>query len=123
MSRLTLSSDAQWLLLLLWRIAELWDGKQENCLRQSLFKELTGKSQISSNDLRKVDLSYDPFVRGEATKAEYLRAIDILIESRGEVFYSPLSWSLAVSMFPELQNRVFSAANTVTGFMIKGRSA
>ena len=74
---------------------------------KAFFKELTGKSQISSNDLRKVDSSYDPFVRGEATKVEYLRAIDILIESRGECFILPLSWSLAVSMFPELQNRVF----------------
>jgi hypothetical protein len=53
---------------------------------KAFFKELTGKSQISSNDLRKVDSSYDPFVRGEATKVEYLRAIDILIESRGECF-------------------------------------
>ncbi|WP_250392969.1 hypothetical protein [Escherichia coli] len=57
--------------------------------------------------MRKVDSTYDPFVRGEATKVEYLRAIDILIESRGECFILPLSWSLAVSMFPELQNRVF----------------
>ncbi|MFM4656543.1 plasmid SOS inhibition protein A [Klebsiella pneumoniae subsp. ozaenae] len=74
---------------------------------KAFFKELTGKSQINSNDLRKVDSTYDPFVRGEATKVEYLRAIDILIESRGECFILPLSWSLAVSMFPELQNRVF----------------
>lgn len=75
------------------------------------FKELTGKSQITSNDLRKVDASYDPFVRGEATKFEYLRAIDILIESRGERFILPLSRSLAVSMFPWLQNR-FTATRT-----------
>lgn len=59
---------------------------------KAFFKELTGKSQISSNDLRKVDSSYYPFVRGEATKVEYLRAIDILIESRGECFILPLSW-------------------------------
>ncbi|SYD75264.1 plasmid SOS inhibition protein A [Klebsiella pneumoniae] len=72
---------------------------------KAFFKELTGKSQITSNDLRKVDASYDPFVRGEATKFEYLRAIDILIESRGERFILPLSRSLAVSMFPGLQNR------------------
>ncbi|MEQ4762980.1 plasmid SOS inhibition protein A [Klebsiella aerogenes] len=72
---------------------------------KAFFKELTGKSQITSNDLRKVDASYDPFVRGEATKFEYLRAIDILIESRGECFILPLSRSLAVSMFPGLQNR------------------
>ncbi|MDR8290711.1 plasmid SOS inhibition protein A, partial [Acinetobacter baumannii] len=65
---------------------------------KAFFKELTGKAQITSNDLRKVDASYDPFVRGEATKFEYLRAIDILIESRGERFILPLSWSLAVSM-------------------------
>ncbi|WP_267284705.1 plasmid SOS inhibition protein A [Klebsiella pneumoniae] len=66
---------------------------------KAFFKELTGKSQISSNDLRKVDSSYYPFVRGEATKVEYLRAIDILIESRGECFIL-LFRSLAVSMFP-----------------------
>lgn len=49
---------------------------------KNFFKELTGKSQITSNELRKVDSSYDPLVRGQATKVDYLRAIDILIESR-----------------------------------------
>ncbi|HHF7564166.1 TPA: hypothetical protein ACPT08_004802 [Klebsiella pneumoniae] len=71
---------------------------------KAFFKELTGKAQITSNDLRKVDASYDPFVRGEATKFEYLRAIDILIESRGERFYSTpfmVSGSLNVSRVTE----------------------
>lgn len=90
---------------------------------KAFFKELTGKSQITSNDLRKVDASYDPFVRGEATKFEYLRAIDILIESRGERFILPLSRSLAVSMFRGYRTGIYSDANTVTGFMIKGWSA
>lgn len=92
-------------------------------LRQSLFKELTGKSQINSNDLRKVDSTYDPFVRGEATKVEYLRAIDILIESRGECFILPLSglWQFPCSR--SYKTGFFSDANTVTGFMIKGWNA
>lgn len=113
----------QWLLLLLWRIAELWDGKQENWPTSKPFKELTGKSQINSNDLRKVDSTYDPFVRGEATKVEYLRAIDILIESRGECFILPLSglWQFPCSR--SYKTGFFSDANTVTGFMIKGWNA
>lgn len=73
---------------------------------KAFFKELTGKSQITSNDLRKLDTSYDPSVLGESTKVDYLRVIDILIESRGESFILPLSWPLAASMFPSLQNRV-----------------
>ncbi|WP_318336611.1 hypothetical protein [Klebsiella pneumoniae] len=70
---------------------------------KAFFKELTGKSQITANDLRKVDASYDPFVRGEATKFEYLRAIDILIESRGERFILlfPVSGSFHVSSVTE----------------------
>lgn len=72
---------------------------------KAFFKALTGKHRISSNDVRHVDASYDPSARGESTKIDYLRAIDILIETRGESFILPLSWPLAVSMFPGLQNR------------------
>jgi hypothetical protein len=37
---------------------------------------------------------------------DYIRAIDLLIDTRGETFTLPLSWSVAVAMFPGLQNRV-----------------
>lgn len=73
---------------------------------KAFFRALTGKAQISSSDVRQVDASYDPSVRGVATKMDYIRAIDLLIDTRGETFTLPLSWSVAVAMFPGLQNRV-----------------
>lgn len=73
---------------------------------KAFFRALTGKAQITSSDVRQVDASYDPSVHGEATKMDYIRAIDLLIDTRGEAFTLPLSWSVAVAMFPGLQNRV-----------------
>ncbi|MBL2545182.1 plasmid SOS inhibition protein A, partial [Klebsiella pneumoniae] len=67
---------------------------------KAFFRALTGKAQITSSDVRQVDASYDPSVRGESTKMDYMRAIDLLIDTRGEVFTLPLSWSVAVAMFP-----------------------
>lgn len=73
---------------------------------KAFFRALTGKAQITSSDVRQVDASYDPSVRGESTKMDYMRAIDLLIDTRGEVVTLPLSWSVAVAMFPGIQNRV-----------------
>lgn len=78
----------------------------EQAYAKAFFRALTGKAQITSSDVRQVDASYDPSVRGESTKMDYIRAIDLLIQTRGEVFTLPLSWSVAVAMFPGIQNRV-----------------
>lgn len=84
------------------------EGKKlgEFAYAKAFFRALTGKTQITSSDVRQVDASYDSSVRGESTKMDYIRAIDLLIDSRGEAFTLPLSWSVAVAMFPGLQNRV-----------------
>ncbi|MCX2460036.1 plasmid SOS inhibition protein A [Citrobacter freundii complex sp. 2022EL-00972] len=67
---------------------------------KAFFRELSGKNVISALDIRLVDSAYDPSVRGGSTKTDYIKAIDIMIESRGEQWILPLSKSVIVSIFP-----------------------
>lgn len=67
---------------------------------KAFFRELTGQSVISSRDIRSVDATYDPSVRGGSPKTAYIKAIDVMIESRGEQWIIPLSKSVLVSIFP-----------------------
>ncbi|BBA64750.1 plasmid SOS inhibition protein A [Escherichia coli] len=67
---------------------------------KAFFRELSGKNVISALDIRLVDSAYDPSVRGGATKTDYIKAIDVMIESRGEQWILPLSKSVIVSIFP-----------------------
>ncbi|EIZ1086033.1 plasmid SOS inhibition protein A [Klebsiella oxytoca] len=67
---------------------------------KAFFRELSGKSIISSLDIRLVDSAYDPSVRGGSTKTDYIKAIDVMIESRGEQWILPLSKSVLMTIFP-----------------------
>lgn len=77
---------------------------------KAFFRALNGSRAISSLDVRGLDPSYDPSVRGGATKTDYIRAIDVMIESRGEIWVLPISKSVLTALFPaapgkEMQRR------------------
>ncbi|MEQ0217942.1 plasmid SOS inhibition protein A [Klebsiella sp. CN_Kp114] len=72
---------------------------------KAFFRELSGQSIISSRDIRLVDSAYDPSVRGGSTKTDYIKAIDIMIESRGEQWILPLSKSVLITIFPASSGR------------------
>lgn len=67
---------------------------------KAFFRELSGKGTITSRDIRLVDSAYDPNIRGGSTKIDYIKAIDIMIESRGEQWILPLSKSVLIAIFP-----------------------
>lgn len=72
---------------------------------KAFFREMTGQSVISSRDIRLVDSAYDPSVRGGSTKTDYIKAIDVMIESRGEQWILPLSKSVLITVFPASSGR------------------
>ncbi|HCH7936279.1 TPA: plasmid SOS inhibition protein A [Providencia rettgeri] len=71
---------------------------------KAFFREFTGKAGITSAHVRQVDPTYNPSYRGEATKTDYIRAIDTIIESRGKTWIIPLSKAVITAMFPAVQS-------------------
>ena len=72
---------------------------------KAFFKALIGTSTINAAQLRQVDASYNPRIRGGASKLEYLTALDILIRSRGELCPLPLCTTVRTRLFPTIAYR------------------
>lgn len=70
-----------------------------------MYRQLNGNSKITALDLFRIDVSYSPKDRLGVTKERYLEALDTLISSRGEKCHLPLSGSVLVQLFPEMQYR------------------
>ncbi|WP_238560242.1 plasmid SOS inhibition protein A [Serratia plymuthica] len=68
---------------------------------KAFFKVLNnGRGQILANDIRKISSNYFPDERGGASIAQYVEALDRLIESGGQYSPLPLSSDVAATLFP-----------------------
>ncbi|EOC0011680.1 plasmid SOS inhibition protein A [Cronobacter turicensis] len=68
---------------------------------KAFFRAYTGRTTVTVADIKSVDATYNP-VRGGSTKMDYLRAVDVLIESRGMIWDLPLPKNFAASLFPSV---------------------
>jgi hypothetical protein len=59
-----------------------------------------GRGQIMSKDIRRVSCNYCPEERGGASIAQYIQALDQLIESNGQSNPLPLAGDVAHKLFP-----------------------
>ncbi len=68
---------------------------------KAFFKVLNnGRGQIRANDIRQISSNYFPEERGGASIAQYIEALDRLIESGGHYSPLPLSGDVAATLFP-----------------------
>ena len=68
---------------------------------KAFFKVLNnGRGQILASDIRQVSSNYFPEERGGASIAQYIEALDRLIESGGQYSPLPLSGDVAATLFP-----------------------
>ncbi|CAI2535015.1 plasmid SOS inhibition protein A [Serratia ficaria] len=68
---------------------------------KAFFKVLNnGRNQILASDIRQISSNYFPDVRGGASIAQYIAALDRLIESGGQYSPLPLSGDVAATLFP-----------------------
>lgn len=68
---------------------------------KAFFKVLNnGRGQIRANDIRQISSNYFPEERGGASIAQYIEALDRLIESGGQYSPLPLSGDVAATLFP-----------------------
>lgn len=74
---------------------------------RELFRYLCGtKGKILASDVRRAASNYDPKNRGGPPKAQFVRALDTLIGSRGEMCSLPLLTSDGYLFFPEVRYRL-----------------
>lgn len=59
-----------------------------------------GRGQILANDIRLLSSNYSPDERGRASIAQYIKALDRLIESGGQYSPLPLSGDVVATLFP-----------------------
>jgi hypothetical protein len=68
---------------------------------KAFFKVLNnGRGQILASDIRQLSSNYSPDERGGAPIAQYIEALDRLIESGGQYSPLPLSGDVAATLFP-----------------------
>ena len=68
---------------------------------KAFFKVLNnGRGPIRANDIRQLSSNYFPEERGGASIAQYIEALDRLIESEGQHSPLPLSGDVAATLFP-----------------------
>ncbi|QJU41803.1 plasmid SOS inhibition protein A [Serratia marcescens] len=68
---------------------------------KEFFKVLNnGRRQVLSNDIRLISSNYFPDERGGASIAQYIAALDRLIESEGQYSPLPLAGDVAAKLFP-----------------------
>lgn len=68
---------------------------------KAFFKVLNnGRGQILANDIRLLSSNYSPDERGGASIAQYIKALDRLIESGGQYSPLPLSGDVVATLFP-----------------------
>ncbi|MGP2427797.1 plasmid SOS inhibition protein A [Yersinia sp. 2538 StPb PI] len=74
---------------------------------RELFRHLCGnKGKISASDVRRAASNYDPKNRGGTPKEGFVRALDTLVGSRGEICPLPLLTSDGYLFFPEVRYRL-----------------
>ncbi|MDQ9128509.1 plasmid SOS inhibition protein A [Serratia fonticola] len=74
---------------------------------RQLFGHLCGsQGKIRASDVRWAAGNYDPKVRNSGTKESYIRALDTLLASRGEICPHPLSTDQGHLYFPEVRYRL-----------------
>lgn len=73
---------------------------------RELFRHLCGsQGTISASDVRRATPNYDPKKRRGTTKEGYIRALDALVASGGELCAHPLSSNDGHTFFPEVRYR------------------
>lgn len=89
------------------------EERQESGRRQAkypyaraMFRVLCGtRGDISSTDLRHAVSNYSRGERGGASKEKYIEALDVLIESRGQICTLPLAGCTVGEYFPAVRYR------------------
>lgn len=83
------------------RKKELGKRLAEYPYAKAFFRALNGgRGQILANDIRRISSNYFPGERGGASIAQYVAALDLLIESGGRYSPLPLAGDVAAKLFP-----------------------